>query len=350
MFPFKSSKNNFRGVKDITSSKEIPEITGLEDRNESLIKGGIIHHEVRTRIQKMIKPGIKLSELALFIENNIRELTKNKGLNGGIGFQPSLSITECAAHFGPDPKLNLDRVLKKSDNIKIDFGVVVNGWIVDCAFSLYFDEKYDNLHKAVLEATNHGIKTLGNDVIIREWGKGIQEVMESYEIEIGNETKPIKAIKTLGGHNIIKNKIHGGMFLPSYGPSMYSDNLRFKDGVYAVETFGGIDNSYTFNKNEENTNFMYQVPESRQHNFKNSAARKLHKKIIKKFNGIPFGTRHIEGMSDKLNSTMKYFKENGLISEYPPIYTKNGLMSAQYEHTLILENGKKYVVSQFEDY
>ena len=42
----------------------------------------------------------------------------------------------------------------------------------------------NHLHEAVLEATNHGIKTLGNDVIIREWGKGIQEVMESYEIEI----------------------------------------------------------------------------------------------------------------------------------------------------------------------
>jgi methionyl aminopeptidase len=350
MFPFKSNKNKFRGVKDITSFKEIPEITGLEDRNKSLIKGGIIHHEVRKRIQNYIKPGIKLSELAIFIEDNIRELTKNKGLNNGIGFQPSLSITECAAHFGPDPKKNLDRVLKESDNIKIDFGVVVNGWIVDCAFSIYFDEKYDNLHKAVLEATNHGIKTLANDVIIREWGKGIQEVMESYEIEINNETKPIKCIKNLGGHNIIKNKIHGGMFLPSYEVKNYSDNLRFKDGVYAVETFGGIDCSFAPSRHSENSNFMYQVPESSYHKFKNKDARKLHKKIIKKFNGIPFGTRHLEGMSNKIDSTMKYLTDSGLIKNYPPLYTSNGLMSAQYEHTLILENGKKYVVSQFEDY
>ena len=45
---------NFYGVNIITTSKTIPTIKGNENTEESLIKGGIIHHEVRKELQKIL--------------------------------------------------------------------------------------------------------------------------------------------------------------------------------------------------------------------------------------------------------------------------------------------------------
>jgi methionyl aminopeptidase len=34
--------------------------------------------------------------------------------------------------------------------------------------------------------------------------------MESYEVEIGNKTYPVKCIRNLNGHNIARWRIHAG--------------------------------------------------------------------------------------------------------------------------------------------
>lgn len=42
--------------------------------------------------------------------------------------------------------------------MKVDFGVQVNGRIVDSAFTVTFEHDYDELLKAVKDATNTGIR------------------------------------------------------------------------------------------------------------------------------------------------------------------------------------------------
>ena len=101
MFNYQEQNNNFRGVNQITTCKKIPTINGLENTEESLIKGGIIHHEVRKELQQILKPGIKTSEIAECIEKHTKRLTENKGINNGIGFPASLAVSNCAAHYHP---------------------------------------------------------------------------------------------------------------------------------------------------------------------------------------------------------------------------------------------------------
>ena len=99
-------------------------------------------------------------------------------------------MNHCAAHYTPnagDPT-----VLGGDDVCKIDFGTHINGRIIDCAFTLTFNEKYDKLLEAVREATNTGIKAAGIDVRLCDIGEAIQEVMESYEVEINGKTYPGK--------------------------------------------------------------------------------------------------------------------------------------------------------------
>ena len=49
-------------------------------------------------------------------------------------------------------------VLKPGDVMKVDFGVHVNGRIVDSAFTMNFEPTWDRLLEAVNEATEAGIK------------------------------------------------------------------------------------------------------------------------------------------------------------------------------------------------
>lgn len=49
-------------------------------------------------------------------------------------------------------------VLKWGDVLKVDIGVHVKGRIADSAFTLSFDPTYEQLLKAVEDATNTGIR------------------------------------------------------------------------------------------------------------------------------------------------------------------------------------------------
>ena len=49
-------------------------------------------------------------------------------------------------------------VLHQGDVLKVDFGVHVNGRILDSAFTLSFDHTYDKLIEAVKAATDTGVR------------------------------------------------------------------------------------------------------------------------------------------------------------------------------------------------
>jgi methionyl aminopeptidase len=67
-------------------------------------------------------------------------------------------------------------------------------------------------------------------------GAAIQEVMESYEVEIGGQSLPVKCIRNLNGHNIEPYTIHGGKSVPIVKST---DQTKMEEGeTFAIETFG----------------------------------------------------------------------------------------------------------------
>lgn len=66
----------------------------------------------------------------------------------------------------------------------------VNGRIVDSAFTMNFEPTWDRLLESVKDATYTGVKTAGIDVRLCDIGDAVQEVMESYEVEVGGKTYP----------------------------------------------------------------------------------------------------------------------------------------------------------------
>ena len=98
------------------------------------------------------------------LENMNRKLIKENGLEAGLAFPTGCSLNNCAAHYTPNNGDNT--ILQRDDVCKIDFGTHINGRIIDCAWTVAFNPKYDELLKAVREATNMGIQVIENEASV----------------------------------------------------------------------------------------------------------------------------------------------------------------------------------------
>lgn len=126
-------------------------------------KAAEVHRQVRKWTQEYARPGKGLTEIAEGIDDAVRALLGNDGLESGaglksgLGFPTGLALNHCVAHYTPNPGQK-DIVLQANDVMKVDFGVHINGWIVDSAFTMSFEPAYDNLLAAVKDATNTGVR------------------------------------------------------------------------------------------------------------------------------------------------------------------------------------------------
>merc|ERR1712054_526048 len=162
------------------------------------------------------------------------------GLECGWGFPTGCSLNWVAAHYTPNYGDNT--VLCYDDVCKLDFGVQVGGRIVDCAFTIAFNPKFDPIIEASKDGTNTGIKAAGIDARFSEIGAEIQEAIESYEIELNGKTHAVKPVRNLNGHSIGPYQIHGGKSVPI---TKNSDSTVMEEGeFYAIETFASSGRGY----------------------------------------------------------------------------------------------------------
>jgi len=311
----------FRGVNKlhISNLNNIPNITGKESEIDSYILAGNIHKNIRFDIQNNLKVGASIYELSELINKKTRQYCKNTGINGGIAFPPILSVNECIAHYSPTKETDI--VLKYNDNVKIDFGVHVNGYIVDCAFTTYFNPEHDKIHRVCKEALYEGLKHVGIDGYIKDCSNAIQEVVESYDFKI---------IKGLGGHSIERYNVHGNVSINNYSISKIFNNKRFKKGACAIEPFISYKTENYYNGDNPNN---YRVSN------KNI---ELHKY----FNNLIFTDSHIKYYD--INNIFQREKHN--LQYYPPLYIKKGDIGVQYEHTVYISDDKTINISKGIDY
>ena len=120
--------------------------------------------------------------------------------------------------------------------LKIDFGTHVNGHLIDSAFTVAFNPKYEQLLKASQESTAAGIRLAGVDVRLADIGEIIEETMESFEVELDGKVYPVRSIKNLCGHSIEQYRVHGGQLVPNCKGT--DPSIKMKEGEqYAIETF-----------------------------------------------------------------------------------------------------------------
>lgn len=296
-------------------------------------KAAEVHRQVRQWSQKWIKPGRTLTEIAEGIEDSVRALvghdglTEGDGIIAGPGFPTGLSINHCAAHYTPNAGNKM--VLQTGDVMKVDFGVQIDGRIVDSAYTWTDQpERYENLLTAVREATYTGVREAGIDVRVGDIGAAIQETMESYEIELDGVTHPIKCIRNLNGHDIVRHRIHGGKSVPIVKSA---DQTKMEEGeVFAIETFGSTGKGYVRDDLEVS---HYARTELTSAPLRLQSAKNLLKVIDKNFGTLPFCRRYLDRLGqDKYLLGLNNLVQAGLVESYPPLVDIKGSYTAQYEH------------------
>ena len=296
-------------------------------------RGAEVHRQVRQWAQKNIKPGKSLTEIAEGIEDSVRALTGHPGLEegdnikGGMGFPTGLSINHCAAHYTPNAGNKV--VLQQDDVLKVDFGAHFNGRIVDSAFTMTFNPVYDNLLAAVKDATNTGVREAGIDVRVGDIGAAIQEAMESYEVEIGGQSLPVKSIRNLNGHDIIQYSIHGGKSVPIVKSN---DQTKMEEGeIFAIETFGSTGKGYV--RDDMETSHYAKRADAPNVALRVSSARSLLNTITKNFGTLPFCRRYLDRFGhDKYLLGLNNLVSSGIVEAYPPLCDVKGSYTAQFEH------------------
>ncbi|PGH04627.1 methionine aminopeptidase, type II [Helicocarpus griseus UAMH5409] len=294
-----------------------------------------VHRQVRQWSQQHIKPGQSLMSIAEEIEDGMRALTGHQdleegdGLKAGMAFPTGLCLNNVGAHYTPNPSDGNKVVLQYDDVMKVDFGVHVNGRIVDSAYTMAFNPVYDNLLASVKDATNTGVKAAGIDARMSDIGASIQEVMESYEVEINGKTFPVKAIRSITGHDIKRYRIHGDKQVPFVENS---SNVKMEEGeVFAIETFGTTGRGYLWDDTGiygYGRNPYVPVP-----NLHLSSAKSLLKDIDKNFGTLVFCRRYLERLGvKKYLLGMNNLISSGVIESYAPLVDIKGSYIAQFEH------------------
>ncbi|CAE1233405.1 map [Acanthosepion pharaonis] len=303
------------------------------------------HRQTRLYMKDYIKPGMKMIDICETLEGIARKLINEKGLEAGLAFPTGCSLNHCAAHYTPNAGDNT--VLQYDDVCKIDFGTHVNGHIIDCAFTLTFNPKYDDLIKAVQDATETGIREAGIDVRLCDIGEAIQEVMESYEVELDGKTYQVKSIRNLNGHMIGPYRIHAGKTVPIVkgGEATRMEELEF----YAIETFGSTGKGVVhddmecshYMKNFEVGHVPLRVAKSKQ----------LLNVINQNFGTLAFCRRWLDRLGQtKYLMALKNLCDSGIVVPYPPLCDVKGCYTAQFEHTILLRPTCKEIITRGPDY
>lgn len=154
--------------------------------------------------------------------------------------------------------------------------------------------------------------------------------MESYEIELQGKTLPVKAVRNITGHNILRYRIHGDKQVPFIKTKT---NQRMEEGdIFAIETFGSTGKAYLhddvgvygYGRNEN-------VSTAGLHH---ASAKSLLKTIDENFGSLVFARRQLERIPGvkSYHLGMRSLINSGIVQSYAPLVDLPGSYIAQFEH------------------
>jgi methionyl aminopeptidase len=303
------------------------------------IKGASVHKKVSKKVFEYVIPNMTLKEIVRFIEKSIREETsfdQLAPLNAGIGFPVGVGVNNCVAHYTPNYE-DEDYMISNNDIIKIDYGVHYNGMIIDSAFTLHFDPKYDEFINISKEATQTAIKHSGPDAVLGEIGGEVEEFIKSKEITIDGKVYPLTVMKDLSGHLIKPFEIHAGKAVPNIAIRY---PLRMMEGeFYAIEPFITTGNGKSI-LGGPNSHFMIDKNEIDGINRINISSEKdFYNLIYQNYKTLPFCQKWLYDLGkEDYNLLLKNLENKRIIKSYPPIYDIEKSIVSQFEHTIYIRD------------
>ena len=289
---------------------------------EDIIKAGQIVAEVKAWIKPQIKKGDSLLDLAEKIEDKIKEL------GGEMAFPVNLSINEVAAHY--TPTYNDEGVAHGL--LKVDFGVHIDGWIADNAFTLDLEENElnKNLIKASQDALNEVEKVIGVETQISEVGRAIENKIKE------NGFNPVV---NLSGHLMDQYELHAGASIPNIDNK---SDFEFGVGLFAIEPFATNGKGKVHDGAKGNI-YILQSDQ----NVRHPGARNVLNFIKQTYGTLPFASRWIV---NELGKTalfgLRHLEQQGIVHHYPTLVEEKGKLVSQAENTFLIEEDKITVTTK----
>ena len=290
---------------------------------ESLKKAGKIAQEIKEFIKPKIKVGAKAMDIITVAEAKIEEL-------GGLcAFPVNLSINNIAAHY-TSPIKDDDLTINDDDIVKIDLGVHIEGYIVDTAFTLNFNE--DTFLENIIQATEVALdaaKMMAKPKVnTKEIGRKIESIVKGFKYN---------PIKELGGHQIERWTVHGKKALPELG-SQGGDVMEEGD-IFSIEIFASTGEGSIHNTQHS---YIYELnPYSGRVPLRRKVSKQLLGFINKNYKTLPFAERWLAkefrlGVAFGLQELV----QQGKLQAHYVLAEKKGVYVAQSEETiLITEDG-----------
>ncbi|HYA22311.1 MAG TPA: type II methionyl aminopeptidase [Thermoproteota archaeon] len=279
----------------------------VTDQGMSLyVEAGKIAKKVRSQFMPEVKEGKKLLDFAEELEQEILSQ------GAGLAFPCNIGRNEVGAHYTPVPSDSSE--FSGADLVKVDFGLHLDGYILDTAFSIALSSVDQKLVDAVDESLRAVVENLKVEDKILEVGKLVEGVAGKYRF---------KVIDNLQGHEVRRYQLHAGLSVPNVSNT---DNRTFHEGMaVAIEPFF----TYGFGAGhvkEMSLTTIFKSPDPGKVG-RNSA--------LSRFNGLPICERWLAKISP---ATSKRDLER--LGSYPVLVEGKGAPIAQAETTLLFTSGR----------
>ena len=299
-----------------------PSNSKLEEFDKTL-EAGKIAQKVVAYAREIVKPEMKLIDIANKIDDKIEELGAKPA------FPVNLSVDEIAAHA--TPAFNDEEVARGL--LKVDIGVQIDGYVADTAFSLDLENSEEN--KKLIEAAEAGLKTSLETFKI---GAKLGEIGENIQDAV--EEKGFVVVKNLTGHKIEQYDLHAGVNIPNYASGQEHELV---EGVYATEPF--VTNGLGRVKDGKPSGIYSLLQEG---NVRENFAREVLNYIIEEYGTLPFCSRWIhKKFGSRGLLALRQIEQTGILHQYAQLVEVGKGKVAQAEHTVLLtSDGKKIITTR----
>ena len=339
------------------------------NRIDCLKLGSEIHGKVKLQVLDFIENNKSASifDLRNYIHCELLNQIDSKTTNNdqsGLAFPIGISGDCVVAHYTPIKMsildkthlpyyLNPDSRIHMFDILKIDYGIQINGNIIDKAFSININSGEDE--NKLVEASRCAVekvkKEIGVDSRLNELASSAREIIQSYEYK----GEQLKIVENVYSHNILPWKIHGDKFIkPDF--FKYDEDLKVDAGEqYAIEFY----TSNGVGKGE-----LVEAPNTYSHyRFKDIGLPLFPDKEMNEFVAfsrenlfqLPFCPNIIDSFNLKLNKKKPSHKKiislcqqlynNNIVESYPPIIECNtNSLVAQIEDNVIITDAESKIL------
>ena len=286
---------------------------------ESLEKAGKIAQDVKAYIKPKIEVGLKILDLVNDTESKILEL------GGECAFPVNVSINNIAAHY-TSPLKEDNLTINELDLVKVDLGVHIEGFIVDTAFSINFND--DNALENIVQATEVAVEAAmmmsKPQVNTKEIGQKIEDIVKGFKYN---------PIKELGGHQTERWIVHGKKTLPELGSQ--SGSIMEEGDVFAIEIFASTGEGSV---HRTNASHIYELnPYSGRVPLRRKSSKQILGVINKSYKTLPFAERWLaKDFRMGVGFGLQELIQQGKLHAHNVLAEKKGVYVAQSEETIII--------------